>query len=534
MTDAFRERLDSVLAVDTEYADHSTAERDDPDVQRLSQLLPVPPVPKTPTIADTSTSLGARPVYDPYGARRRPAPEWLVNYTTALVTGDVVAAVSAACVAVAITGPVSAKGLALAAAGALSWPVLLMVLGTYAERRHGSGAEEYRRVTIGGLIAIAVAGYAAHVPALAAVHGLLLIGVPLATVLTLVNRVLCRWRLHAARRQGDMTKRVVLVGRDLAVLDLARRLRRDPTAGLRVIGACVPRSSERAILEQRGIVVLGHLDEVLHVLDVVGADAVVVASASETAAQYLRDLSWRLEGTNVDVLVGPGLVEVAPHRLQIRPTTTGPLIQVREPQFRGHRRLIKGLLDRIGAAALLVLCAPLFLGIAFAIRVTSPGPALYRHRRVGKRGRHFDMLKFRSMAVGADSQIDGLRVRNEGNAVQFKLRRDPRVTPVGRFLRKYSLDELPQLINVLRGEMSFVGPRPHVDKEVEQYGPDMHRRLLVKPGITGLWQVSGRSNLGWEEAVELDVRYVENWSLGLDLAILLRTVRAVLRCSGAY
>ncbi len=412
MTDAFRERLDSVLAADTEYAGHPAAGRHDPDVRRLSQLLPVPPMPKTSPTAATSTLLTTRPVYDPYGARRRPAPEWLVTYTTALVTGDVLAAVSAACVAVAITGPVSAKGLALAAAGALSWPVLLMALGTYAERRHGSGAEEYRRVSIGGLIAIAIAGYAAHVPALVTLHGLLLIGVPLATVLTLVSRVLCRWRLHASRRRGDMTKRVVLVGRDMAVLDLARRLRRDPAAGLRVIGACVPRSSQRAVLEQRGIAVLGHLDEVVRVLDAVGADAVVVASASESAGQYLRDLSWRLEGTNVDVLVGPGLVEVAPHRLQIRPTTTGPLVQIREPEFRGHRRLVKGLLDRIGAAVLLVLCAPLFLAIAFAIRVTSPGPALYRHRRVGKRGRHFDVLKFRSMAIGADSQIDQLRVRN--------------------------------------------------------------------------------------------------------------------------
>jgi len=458
----------------------------------------------------------------------------LVNYTVALACGDVVAAIAAACVAVVLTDPVSARGFGLAALGALAWPVLLMLLGTYTERRHGTGADEYRRVGIANVIAIAVAGYAAHVPALASLHGLLLIGVPLATALTLVNRVLSRWRLHAARRRGLMTKQVVLVGRDMAVLDLARRLRRDPAAGLSVIGACVPRSSDGRQLELRGIAVLGRLDEVVHVVDAVGADAVVVASASETAAQYLRELSWRLEGTSVDVLVSPGLVEVAPHRLQIRPTTSLPLIQIREPEFRGHRRLVKGLLDRVGAAVLLLLSAPLLLAITVAIRIDSPGPALYRHRRVGKRGQPFDVLKFRSMVIGADREVDALRTRNEGNAVQFKLRRDPRVTKVGRLLRKYSLDELPQLINVLKGDMSFVGPRPHVDREVEQYGSDMQRRLLVKPGITGLWQVSGRSDLSWDEAVELDVRYVENWSLGLDLAILLRTVRAVLRSSGAY
>ncbi|MGY1631509.1 sugar transferase [Geodermatophilus sp. SYSU D01186] len=533
MSDAFRERLDGVLitGVDCPSPDVPVIE---PEVRPLSQLRPVPPLARTPGTGTYPFPVPARPVYDPYRARRRRPPEWLVTYTAALVAGDVVAAVAAACVAVALTGPVWDRGVALVTAGALAWPVLLLVLGTYAERRHGTGAAEYKRVGTASVIAIAVAGYAAQVPALGSLNGLLLIGVPLATVLTLVNRLLSRWHLHAARRRGLMTKQVVVVGRDVAVLDLARRLRRDPTAGLRVVGACVPRTTERRNLEVRGITVLGHLDEVVRVVDEVGADAVVVASASETAAQYLRELSWRLEGTNIDVIVSPGLVEVAPHRLQIRPTTSVPLIQIREPEFRGHRRLLKGLLDRVGAAVLLVLGSPVMVAIAVAVRLTSPGPALYRHRRVGKRGHHFDLLKFRSMVAGADRDFDALREKNEGNAVQFKLRRDPRITKVGRFLRKYSLDELPQLINVLKGDMSFVGPRPHVDKEVEQYGPDMHRRLLVKPGITGLWQVSGRSDLSWDEAVELDVRYVENWSLGLDLAILLRTVRAVLRCSGAY
>jgi exopolysaccharide biosynthesis polyprenyl glycosylphosphotransferase len=183
---------------------------------------------------------------------------------------------------------------------------------------------------------------------------------------------------------------------------------------------------------------------------------------------------------------------------------------------------------------LLVLAAPLLLAVVLAIRLTSRGPAFYRHRRIGKRGREFDVLKFRSMVVDADSRIESLMLLNEGNEVQFKMRRDPRVTAVGAVLRKLSLDELPQLINVVKGEMSLVGPRPHVTREVEQYGPDMHRRLLVKPGITGLWQVSGRSDLSWDESVELDVRYVENWSLGLDLAILWRTVRAVLAGAGAY
>jgi exopolysaccharide biosynthesis polyprenyl glycosylphosphotransferase len=534
MTDVFKERLEHALATNVGDAADLSVSGEEIDVVRLAHLRPVPPLPKASIAGRATAPPQERPVYDPYRARRRQSPEWLVGYTATVIVGDVAAAGAAAFLAVVLTGPVSASGLGLTALGAMAWPALLALLGTYAERRHGTGASEYRRAGIAGIIAIAVASYVSHIPALAGLEGLLLIGVPVATVLTLVNRALNRWSLHSARRQGYKTKRVILVGRDVAVLDLALRLRRDPTVGLQVIGVCVPRQTARVDLPRHGLVVLGGLDDVVRVLDDVGADAVVVASASETAAQYLRDLSWRLEGTNIEVLAAPGLIEVASNRLQIRPTTSVPLIQIREPQYRGSRRVIKAVLDRVGAAVLLVLGAPLLLAITFVIRVTSSGPALYRHRRIGKRGRPFDLFKFRSMVVGADREIDSLRVRNEGNAVQFKLRQDPRVTPVGRLLRKYSLDELPQLINVLRGEMSFVGPRPHVDKEVEQYGPDMHRRLLVRPGITGLWQVSGRSDLSWDEAVELDVRYVENWSLGLDLAILIRTVRAVLRSSGAY
>lgn len=536
MSEAFRERLDTVLAPDPSPATGPAAVMprfgadDSRELRRLAEPSTHSPVLKTSVVVTTHS----RPVYDPFTARRRQNPEWLVAYTAMLVTGDVIAAIAAACALMPFTGPISLQGIALAAIGVLAWPALLMSLSTYAERLHGTGAVEYRRVAISGVIAIAVAGYAAQVPALVGLTRLLLIGVPVATVLTLLSRALNRWRLHAARRRGLMTKRVVLVGRDSTVLDLAQRLRRDPACGLQVVGACVPQPPGSQSLERSQVAVLGDLSQVVRVVDDVGADAVVVASASETAGQYLRDLSWRLEGTNIDVLAAPGLLEVAPHRLQIRPTTSAPLIQIREPEFRGHRRVVKGVLDRVAAAALLVLGLPLLLGIGAAVRFSSPGPALYRQCRVGKRGVCFDVLKFRSMVIDAERQLDELLSQNEGNAVLFKMRQDPRVTPVGRFLRRYSLDELPQLINVLKGQMSFVGPRPALEREVARYGPDMHRRLLVKPGITGLWQVSGRSNLSWDEAVELDIRYVENWSLGLDLAILLRTIRAVLRSSGAY
>jgi exopolysaccharide biosynthesis polyprenyl glycosylphosphotransferase len=349
-----------------------------------------------------------------------------------------------------------------------------------------------------------------------------------------VSRIWLRTRLHAARRAGRMTKKVVVVGREAGVADLVRRLRRDATAGLTVVGACVPQPWKAQLLAQDCVPVLGGLDDAVTALEQVKADAVLVASASETAGQFLRNLSWSLEGTNIEVLVAPGVLEVAPGRMHVRPTTSFPLIQVREPVFRGVPRVVKSLFDRTLAAFLLILGLPVFAVLALAVGCSSTGPVFYRHRRVGMRGESFDLLKFRSMVTDADSRIEALMILNEGNEVQFKMRRDPRVTRVGQFLRRSSLDELPQLINVLRGDMSIVGPRPHVTREVEQYGPDMHRRLLVKPGITGLWQVSGRSDLSWGESVDLDVRYVENWSLSLDLAIIWRTARAVVRASGAY
>jgi exopolysaccharide biosynthesis polyprenyl glycosylphosphotransferase len=470
------------------------------------------------------------PVYDPFGSRRRPAPEWLVHYLTGLVITDALAALAAVALTVAFSSELPAPR-PVAAVAVLGWSLLQAAVGSYSERRLGTGTDEYRRVALAGVVALAGLGFAAA-SAGADLRLFTLVAAPTATALTVVGRGLQRGRLHRARRRGRMTKRVVVVGREVAVVDLVRRLRRDTTAGLQVVGACVP-SVDGFGLVQQGIPMLGDLTEVVRVLDEARADAVLVASASETAADYLRELAWRLEGTRIELLVAPGIIEVAPGRMQVRPTTSVPLVQILEPEFRGRRRLVKALADRGIAAVLLLLSAPLFIALAIAVRSTSPGPAFYRHSRVGKRGEAFDVLKFRSMAVDSGS-IETLMEHNEGNAVQFKMRRDPRVTRVGAFLRRYSLDELPQLVNVLKGEMSLVGPRPHVTREVEQYGADMHRRLLVKPGITGLWQVSGRSDLNWDESVELDVRYVENWSLGLDLTILWRTVRAVLRGAGAY
>jgi exopolysaccharide biosynthesis polyprenyl glycosylphosphotransferase len=503
-------------------------------VRPLHQLRPVPPLRHSLTDRHRLNHKVGSLVHDPFSARRRRAPEWLVRYTVGLVAGDLAAVAVASAVAVLFLGTPIPVIVGIAVAAVALWPVVIAAVGGYAERRLGTGSDEYRRVLVSGLIEVSLLGVVSAVSAAGSVRSLILFGAPLATALTLLSRAFLRRRLHAARRADQMTKRVVAVGREASVADLVRRLRRDPTAGFTVVGACVPQPWRATALTDLGVSVLGGMDDAVDALERTHADAVLVASASDGAGQYLRNLSWRLEGTNIEVLVAPGLIEVAPARMQIRPTTSLPLIHVREPEFRGMRRVVKGLFDRSLAALLLVLGLPVFVLLALAVRCSSAGPVFYRHRRVGMRGREFDLLKFRSMVVDADRLIDDLMGLNEGNDVQFKMRSDPRVTAVGRFLRRSSLDELPQLLNVLRGEMSIVGPRPHVTREVDQYGPDMHRRLLVKPGITGLWQVSGRSNLTWDESVEIDVRYVENWSLSLDLMIIWRTGRAVIKASGAY
>ena len=282
-----------------------------------------------------------------------------------------------------------------------------------------------------------------------------------------------------------------------------------------------------------GLPVAG-LDDVVATAARVQADTIAVTSASETAAQYLRSLSWQLEGTGLELLVAPGLVEVAGPRLHIRPFDGLPLLAVEQPRFEGWRRVVKTVLDRSVALGALLVLAPLFGALALAVRLTSPGGVFYRQQRIGLNGEPFTMLKFRSMVVDADRQVEALSADNISDGLLFKMRSDPRVTPVGRWLRRLSLDELPQLVNVLTGTMSLVGPRPPLPQEVARYDSSVSRRLLVKPGLTGLWQISGRSDLPWEEAVRLDLRYVENWSLALDLQILWKTARAVATASGAY
>jgi exopolysaccharide biosynthesis polyprenyl glycosylphosphotransferase len=475
-------------------------------------------------------TLSDLPMYDPLSARRRRTPEWLSAYLGGLLLLDGLALVVAVLLAADLQpGPVHL----LAAAGV--WAIALQLAGAYREAYFGAGTQEYRRVLVAatGLVAaLAVAESVAGPWSWGTTDVVLAVAV--GAGLTVLGRRVARTRMHAHRRRGLMGKRVVLVGREVALVDIAERLRRDATSGWTVVGACVPDPGAAGGLARIDVPVLGGLDHVPAVLDQARADAVMVAAASEGGASYLRQLAWRLEGTNIEVLLAPGLVEVAVDRLEVRPTISFPVVQIMEPSYRGLRRLAKSALDRGAALVGLALLSPLLVALAVAVKREDGGPVLYRQARVGRHGRVFDVLKFRSMTVGADARVEELATADEGNGVLFKMRTDPRVTRTGQLLRRWSLDELPQLVNVLRGEMSLVGPRPALPVEVATYGPDMQRRLLVRPGVTGLWQVSGRSDLSWAETVELDVRYVDNWSVGRDLSILFRTARAVVAGSGAY
>ena len=462
--------------------------------------------------------------------------EWVRRYALLLAAAESFAAFLAG--GTVVLTQWDAVGLAhplpwAAAVLVMTWPALLLATGAYSERVFGLGSDEYRRVGRAGMLLLALAGFVSYAAALDLSRALVVVAVPALTLGTLVIRYVARLHLHRQRVLGRYSKRVVVVGRGEAVLSLVQRLRRQKYAGLEVVAACVT-PSDRSRVAERADLPVGGLDEVLDLAARFGADTIAVTSASETAAEYLRQLSWQLEGTGIELLVAPGLIEVAGPRLHIRPFEGLPLLSVEQPRFESWARLVKGAVDRGLALMAVLVLAPVFVAIAVAVRTSGPGPVLYRQQRVGINGRTFTMLKFRSMVEDADARLQEIRASNISDGLLFKMREDPRVTPVGQWLRRLSLDELPQLFNVLGGTMSLVGPRPPLPEEVARYDSAVRRRLLVKPGLTGLWQISGRSDLPWDEAVRLDLRYVENWSLALDLLILWKTCRAVLTHDGAY
>ncbi len=348
----------------------------------------------------------------------------------------------------------------------------------------------------------------------------------------LLGRLLLRGAVRSARARGSLFHTVLIAGSPRSIDDVARVLRREKKLGYRVVGGLTPSGADAET--PTGIPVLGRCVDVTREVHETGADVVFFADGGVESADTMRRVAWDLEHLDVQVVVAPSVSEVSGERVRIRPIGGLPLIHIDPPRVTDAARWGKRAFDVVGASLLLLVASPVLAFVALRIRLHDKGPVLFRQVRTGRNGAHFGCLKFRTMVVDAEEKLKGLEGDTGSIAGLFKMKNDPRITKVGHTLRRYSLDELPQLVNVLRGEMSLVGPRPPLPCEVENYDARASRRLRVRPGLTGLWQVSGRSDLSFDEAIRLDLYYVDNWSMLQDASILLKTLRAVVRPHGAY
>ena len=494
---------------------------------------------RNPTPVDPGSRTSARLHAVGPGEKIRPraaAAPWEARYRACVVLADVTATLLVIAAGALIVLDVTGRPYFLHASGTVAAILCALPLHrAWSRQVLGEGTEEFRRLGRGLVAAAVVVALAGLLFGALDVQPWVFYAVPCVALVAFPVRYALRQALHRRRRAGECMHSVIAAGSPRTLRDLITRTRADSHVGWQVSAVCTASGrGERGAGEIDGIAVAGRLDELAEQARRGGYRVVAVTSDPYWTPDRLQRLAWDLEGTGADLVVAPVLMEIAGPRLDVSGVLGMPLLRVCAPTFSGGRRLVKDVVDRVGAAALLLLAAPLLLGLAALIKLNDRGPVFYRQLRVGRDGRPFIMIKFRTMVLDADRLRSGLLGDNEGSGPLFKLRRDPRITRVGAVLRRYSLDELPQLFNVLGGTMSLVGPRPPLPAETENYERAARRRLLVKPGMTGLWQVSGRSDLTWEESVRLDLRYVEDWSLALDLAILWKTFRAVTGGRGAY
>jgi exopolysaccharide biosynthesis polyprenyl glycosylphosphotransferase len=422
---------------------------------------------------------------------------------------------------------------------AIVWLWSLAVFHTRSARVLGGGAEEYRRTATASFATFGVIAIGTLLAKIEVPRGYLAVALPVGTLGLLLSRSL--WRRYVARKRvgGRYQTSVLAIGDLPSVSLLADELTRNPKEGYVVVGVGISGHGapigDVLTVHGRQVPILGDETYALAAIDGCGADTVMVTGTEHFGVHGIRKLVWQLERRGVDLVVLPGVMDIAGARLVMRQVASLPLLHVERPQYLGAQRFQKRAFDFCFSLAALALTAPVLVAAAIGIKLTSRGPVFYPSERIGLDGKPFTMLKFRTMMPGADTQIEDLLPLNEiAGGMLFKLHKDPRVTPVGRLLRRFSIDELPQFINVLKQNMSVVGPRPPLRREVERYDGEVRRRLLVKPGITGLWQVSGRCDLSFEESVRLDLSYVENWSMVGDLVIVAKTVNAVLTGQGAY
>lgn len=426
----------------------------------------------------------------------------------------------------------------LSVALAVVWWIMLGAWNSRQSRVLGSGPDEYKRVAAASLWLFGVIAIVSYVLRIDTARGYVGLALPVGLLGLLLGRWLIRQHLSIRRGQGRSMSRLLLLGGPGAVSHLAASLHGAKHAGYLPVAAYMPGIHEETRVERdTGLEVLGHKPDtasIVAAIEACGADAVAVSAGVQLHPQTLRHLGWELASRNIGLIMAPALTDIAGPRIHTQQVAGLPLIHVTTPTLEGGQRVAKRLFDVLVSGVLILIASPAMIFVAVLIRLDSKGPILFRQERVGMEGKRFLMLKFRSMVVDAEARLADLERKNEGSGPLFKMKNDPRVTRIGGFLRRFSIDELPQLFNVVGGSMSLVGPRPPLPREVEAYESDVRRRLLVKPGLTGLWQVSGRSNLSWQDSVRLDLYYVENWSLAGDLVIILRTVRAVFGSTGAY
>lgn len=412
---------------------------------------------------------------------------------------------------------------------AYGWAVSLVVFDTRDVRVFATGPDEYKRVINATLTTFGIFSIIMFAMNFSTGRGHLFIAFPCGLFLLLCGRWAWRKRLQQQRKRGRNVYRTLIAGEAEKCDHTVRQLQVNKIAGFHVVGAITTKDKELKATER-----LGNLDDIETVIDEHLPDAVILTGSDQLTPQRIREIGWHLEGSNTDLIVATSLTDITGPRLHMRPVSGFPLLHVEYPEFNGKRYLTKRLFDVIVSGFALLLLSPVFLVTYILVRCDSKGPGFFAQERNGLNGSIFTMYKFRTMLEGSPNQQLGLLDRTDGFGPLFKLKNDPRVTRFGRFLRRHSIDELPQLWNVFRGDMSLVGPRPPLPNEVQQYTEWVHRRMLVKPGISGLWQINGRSDLPWEESVRLDLFYVENWSFIGDLLIMWRTIRVVVKGVGAY
>ena len=511
--------------------------------------------PATQDVLDRPADTGA-PLADLVGLPTAPGSgqrnSWAHRYASRIVISDLIALLWAAAgvhlvrldaVGSAVSSdPANPMFLALTAGLVVVWMLALTWSGSRDPKTIGYGPVEYKRIIHATFAVFGAMAIASYLFQLDLPRSYLLVMMPAGLIGLMGTRFVWRRWLHRQRKNGAFMSKVLAVGNPQTVSELIRDLRRAPQAGYSVVGVCMSQGRRkedhfRAPIHQiDGVPVLGGLDDIAAIVRASGADTVAITSSSAFGPSQVNALSWELEDTDAELILAPALTNIAGPRIHTQPVAGLPLIHVDRPTYRGANRILKKSFDTLGSALLLMLFSPVLLGVAAAIKLTSRGPVFFRQARVGINGEIFKMIKFRSMVVDAEARLEKLQQahRDAGNTVLFKMKNDPRITSVGKFIRRFSIDELPQLFNVLMGTMSLVGPRPPLKAEVDLYGDEARRRLLVKPGMTGLWQVSGRSDLTWDDTVRLDVYYVENWSITGDMVILWKTAKAVVSSDGAY